>query len=68
MSMIYLALRDTISQRRRHPVAERAGTGVSGTVTHEASWFDTAGRRHTENFETAAAAQRIWRSTSLLSQ
>lgn len=68
MSMIYLAMRDTISQRRRRPFAERAGTDVSGTGTYEASWFDTVGRRHTENFDLAAAAQRIWRSTSLLSQ
>jgi hypothetical protein len=34
----------------------RRRTWPSGTVSYEASWFDAAKRRHTENFDTVAEA------------
>jgi integrase len=41
---------------RKLPAGVRHRVWPSGTVTYEASWFDAAGRRHTENFDTAAEA------------
>ena len=42
--------------RRQLPVGVRRRVWPSGAVTYEASWFDAAGKRHTENYDTAAEA------------
>jgi len=45
-----------VSTRRSSPgVRERRW--ASGTVTWEASWFDTSGRRHTANYDTRTEAE-----------
>jgi len=45
-----------VSTRRSSPgVRERRW--ASGTVTWEASWFDTSGRRHTANYDTRSEAE-----------
>ena len=42
--------------RRQLPPGVRRRVWASGAVSYEVSWFDAAGRRHTENFDTANGA------------
>jgi hypothetical protein len=38
----------------------------SGTVTYEASWFDAAKRRHSENFDIVAKADAAHQDISAI--
>ena len=47
-----------MSPRRVLPPGVRRHVWASGTVTFEARWYDVAGRRHSESYDTAAEADR----------
>ena len=47
-----------MSPRRELPPGVRRRVWPSGTVTFEARWYDASGRRHTENYDSAAEADR----------
>jgi hypothetical protein len=45
--------------RGQFPPGVRRRVWASGAVSYEASWFDAAKRRHTENFDTAGEADTV---------
>ena len=47
-----------MSSRRKLPPGVQRHVWPSGTVTFEARWYDSAGRRHSESYDTAAEADQ----------